>query len=313
MYVEGYVLQNRDVEGTGFNALVLSTGARKQKFACCQWAGTRYAYGPGTGEGEEGAGLGWEDFQVNRLRSGQRFEIAPHMRDFLDDPGMTLTHRTPERLTLRDVFVFPDLREVKCLRQVESHYVRGDQITNLIAEHGNLLVTGDDQSGKTALAKMLLQHLHEQGYVPVFVDGREKLPSDDRIYAQIEAQFAEQYSGAALGAYRQLDRDRRVLIVDDYHKLPHKRGAKRKLVGNTVQFAARVVLLAHDLELAAMDWAHPESLADGRARFMCYRILPSGHVGGNRIVERWLTHYGAETDVEDAALVHRLAWIFRAP
>lgn len=309
-YIEGGVLQATDSEESDFNALVVDTTTKKQKFAHLAWDGKRYELSEGTFRGSNGAGLAWEDYQVSRLRQREEFELKKNMSEYLEDPGLTLTQRDRGKLKLSDVFVFPDLHEVAYVTEEATNIVKGDRVLDFIIGTPHLLIVGDSQSGKTSLAKTLFINFHSEGKVPVLADGRKNPPGGARLYEYPEKLFVEQYGNASLAAYRQLDRKERVIIVDDYHKLVLKEKAKRKFVEALAKFAGHVILIAHDLELAMIDLAHPDSLTGGFVPFGYYRIQPFGHVRRNALVEKWLL-LGADNEINSGEFAHHMTMITR--
>lgn len=305
LYVEAGALQDSSSPGDStFNAFVLDLAARKQKMARFVWEGERYVLLGGSDAAGDGFGLVWDDFQVSRLRGRDAFEIAPAMREFLDDPGVNLAHRSRAMLQLSDLFVFPDLEEFVLAPKKVARVVRGNAVIDLVADAQRLLITGDTQAGKTCLAKVIFRHLHQGGYVPILVDGAARLPSGERLHARLVDLFAQQYHPDIRDAYRQLDRSRRVVIVDDFHKVSLNPDVRRAFISSLTRFANKVILLAHDLVLEATDLLNPRGRVDAAAEFVAYRILPFGRERRDALVDRWLLlDEGAESDV--AEIAHR--------
>jgi len=173
-----------------------------------------------------------------------------------------------------------------------------------------MLIVGDNSAGKSSLAKMTFRHLHEDGAVPILLSGEERFPNEDKLRDHLENAFCVQYDPTALEAYRQLDLDRIVIIIDDYHKMPIKRRAKRKLVTALSRYAGRIILLAHEFQLAVHDLTRPETVAEGGIRFDCYRVQPFGALAINKLVEKWLK-LGVEGDPDAPDFTHRHAEIMR--
>ncbi len=226
-YIEGGALQDSANSGSAFNALLLDVAQRKQKFFQLQWDESKLKYvvvsqQPSDDFSEEGTAAAeeWEDFLGNRLRKRGEFELNTASQSFLSEPGATLHHSVRGELVLDDIFVFPDLRQVVYKTEANPHFVPGRLVLELVENKPHLLISGDEQSGKTSLAKMLFKALHDAGRIPVYLDGNAKLPAGERLYAYIEAQFSKQYSRAALESYKQFDRARRVVLLDNYHRLP---------------------------------------------------------------------------------------------
>ena len=205
--VEGGVLQdNNDPTLSTFNVFIFDTSLRKQKFGHFTWKEDAYILTDGSSFGDEGSGLGWTDYQVNNLRAIDNFQLSDSMRRYLNDPGINLHHRDRGLLNLRDVFLYPDLTEIRTRGERFGQRVSGEYVRDLLSPSCKLLITGDTESGKTCLAKMLYLEFLAKGIIPVFLDANIRPPSGDRIFGHIDRLFSEQYSSGLLQAYRQLDK-----------------------------------------------------------------------------------------------------------
>lgn len=288
-YVEGGVLQDSaDPTVSTFNAFVLDITGRKQKATEFTWDGVRYVPLGVDGDAGDDFSLEWEDLQVARLRARDSFELNDTMQKNLDDLGISLAHRERGLLGLSDVFIFPDLQEVTHSAPESGRRILGDDVVDLVKKSPRLLILGDTDAGKTCLAKMVFRQLHQAGYVPVLIDAAGKLPTGERLYAKLVRLFDEQYSPCARDTYRQLDRGRRVIIVDNYHLASLNVAVRRNLIEDLTRFAAKVILLADDFVTEASDLLDPQSRVDGSAPFATFRILPLGHLRREAMIDKWL-------------------------
>ena len=287
--VEGGVLQdNNDPTLSAFNVFIFDTSLRKQKFGHFTWKEDAYILTDGSSFGDEGNGLGWRDYQVNDLRAVSQFQLSDSMQDYLNDPGISLHHRDRGFLKLRDVFIYPDLMEMRTRGERFGQRVSGECVRELLSPSSKLLITGDTESGKTCLAKMLFLELLDDGVVPVFLDATIKPPSGDRVYGHIEHLFSEQYSSRLLEAYRQLDKSCRAIIVDDYDKLPLPSAQKKEFLASLSLSVDRLIVFSHDITSDLEELTNPTRLPEGEGEIVHYRIQPFGYVGRNKITERWM-------------------------
>jgi len=299
-YVEGGALQDKNnPKQSVFNAFVLDIGERKQKAAKFNWDGTRYV----SAEATEEFAHEWSDLPITSRAAGSSFDISKSMQSILDDLGATLTHRNRGMLSLPDVFVFPDLAEIPYSSDRTNRLVPGPDVVSLMKSSPWVLMLGDSNAGKTCLARMLFRTLHRDGYVPILVDASAKLPTGDRLHGYLERLFGDQYDPSKRDAYRQLERDRRVIIVDDFHLLPARAEYRRSFIDALTQASAKVVLLANDLITEASSLFDPRSRSDGSNRFATFRILPFGHVRRNALVEKWLL-LGDASEMSDVQFAH---------
>ncbi len=296
-YVEGHVLQDRDdPTRSAFNLILVDTTAQKQKVLSVKWNGERYL---------AASAKDWEGFRT-RHRKGSEFQLKPKTIEFIESPGVDLTHRDRGVLKLSDVFVFPDVREIRLLTQQQGELVKADGIIGLLKQKPKLLLSGESQSGRTSLGKMLFSRLLDQGIVPVWLRGQRRPPQSDGLSRYVEGEFSEQYEPGSLDRYSQHDRRKKAIIVDDFHKIPLNGKARHAFVSNLAMLADTVVLLADDVAQNLTDVMRPS----GDATFSHYHIQPFGRVQRNEMIEKWFS-LSDNYDADGPEVARRLVEIDR--
>jgi hypothetical protein len=297
IYIEATALQDSysDVQ-SGFNLILVDAASKRQKVFNYKWSGDLYVVTTPTPQ--------WEDYQVNKIRSNKDLEVSEDFHKHLEDPGVSLSHPTKGVLTLSDIFVYPDLLEVS-YRPLEAPQIHGgDTLVQRILEENRVLITGPEKSGKTCLAKRLFSDFRKQGFVPALVDGASVLlHGDDRDYQKLAELVASQYRTHNIETIKQLDRVRRVLIVDNFHRLKTKKSTMQKIVKELTNFAGRVVVIANDVVHQINELLEAGELSEDLLVFKQYRIQQYGHVKRNELAERW---FGLDPDVAaDSSLFAR--------
>ena len=293
-FIEGGALQTAFPTESEFNVLVVDTQAQQQRFLRFVWETEMYVPAH---EGE------WEAFQVNRLRARHDFELGPEFSQFIEEPGATFDKPGVGRPTLAQIFVYPDLRRISLRTGDSTPPVASAQLFDA-TEPPSLLISGAEQSGKTALAKTVFSRLRDRGFVPVFVDGANFTPQrGDRLHEQLYRKFVEQYGTTAEEKFRQLERPRRALIIDNFHKIRLQAGESERVLDTLERFAGRVFLFTNDLAHAFGEILKAESVIEERASFAHYRIMPFGYSKRIDLTTRWLTLGGA---IDDELLAKRL-------
>lgn len=283
-YIEGGALFDPAYPGeSAFNALVIDTRQRKQKYAQFRWDGSKYAIADGF-LGHDGSGLRWEDFELSRLREHGGYELSPAMELSLNDLGLSISRSTHEQVQLNSIFVWPDLRVLSMKADDSIRSIRGPSVVDFVASHSRLLITGDEKSGKSCLARMLFRALRDRGHVPLLVDGGASIPAGDKAFGYLESLFCQQYGDLSLSNYQQLDRSKRTLIVDDVHRLSREKGSDPSLVDRLGLFAETVVLIGNDLLVAVDNLVRPGT----DATFVHAKIQPFGRARRHELVEKWL-------------------------
>lgn len=283
-YIEGGVLQESwDESISTFNALLVDLDAKKQKFFHFGWDGEMYV--PTLGSDES-----WDELQVNKLLARRDFEVNEGFQEYLEDPGVSLSHPEKGDLKLSQVFVYPDLREVTG-KEDTLRMVKGERLLDQIAGGRKLMILGADESGKSALAKCLFRGLHERGFVPVLVDGSDLRPrTDEKLYQDFYRSFGEQYSPRFLEKFKQLGRTQRVLIIDDFHRLNLRNPVvKQKFMRLVDDFADRYVLLTDDQSQQFGDLVSGEFAGDPLTKLPRYEIEELGHVARDDLMDKWFS------------------------
>ena len=298
-YIEGGVLQDSDApDASIFNVISVDTAEQKQKFTRFSWDGERYSRDDASIES-------WEEFRLNKLRAKGTFEFNERARVWLDDPEVTLAHPYVDNVRLSDIYVFPDLREVTLPSQ-KGKFVNGNAVLDFVCSEQVLLVTGDTQSGKTGLAKMLMLGLRARDEVPVFLDADLNIPKGEQLHRYLEGRFIAQYESGEREAYRQLDSRRRVAIVDNYERLRLPKKEKQRWLDTLEKFCGRIVLIAHEVILDIEDMTRPDS----SSCLVRYAIQPLGHARRNSLVEKWLL-LGGRSDSDAVQFAHNLTAVTR--
>jgi hypothetical protein len=145
-------------------------------------------------------------------------DITQEFTATLNDAGGNFTHAAKEKLTLEDVFVWPDVR-VWENEDVSKPRVRSARhLSSNLEQGGHVIIYGDDKSGKTTLLFWYFRELISRGYAPVYLKAsdlgiREENDTEKRISKAI----ADQYKHPS--AVEKLTKDKKVLLIDDVDRL----------------------------------------------------------------------------------------------
>jgi hypothetical protein len=215
-YLEGAVLQETNhPERAGFHAICVDLLAQRQRVVSFSW--TNDVFVP-TQHGD-----GWAAYQRGSRGGKRDFDLTDDSARWLDEPGAAFTHPgKPDDLRLSDIFVFPNLKEFSIDDNDDFVYgslIEGRDVLKTLGAKGRVLVFGRQQAGKTTLAKVLLRAFYNKGITPVFISGDDITASHlklEKFEELIEARFQRQYRNPMLPKFQQLDRDKTLVVVDDF-------------------------------------------------------------------------------------------------
>lgn len=315
--IEGSALQDRYSAISEFNIVSIDVG--RQQFSCERFAftGARYV-------GDEGDQ--WFPMRALPKRSGGEFQLTSAFGRTLSDPGATLRHPDKQNLVLEDFYVFPDLdlpgsRRDRNLRLAALAGKKSARTLKLLDSlERNVLLEGEDSVGKTRLLYRLFTSYHEQGYLPLLIDGRKlKSATDSELRKLLRHAVVEQYGADNLERFDQAKAERKILLVDDFDSCGLNEDGKRKALDYfQTGFHWRVVTVGGNFEAVELVTSSKLVLLEA---FVHYRILPLGYERRGELVSKWnaLGHtevttpnqwlqscYQAERMIE-AAKLHHLA------
>jgi len=95
-------------------------------------------------------------------------KISEDFLSYLQDTGVKFVNQEGVTSAINDFFVYPDLKVVRESLDEMPLDISGEEILN----HGDrILIYGDEQSGKTTLAKRLFLDAQSLGFIPIFIEG----------------------------------------------------------------------------------------------------------------------------------------------
>ena len=224
-----------------------------------------------------------ETVDLNRERKTDEFR---HSQDFLKSlrkMSIPLHNSENVKMTLDEFFVYPDLERINT-RQIkvdedftDSSFILDDQHDKLI------LLEGDDQSGKTSLLNMYYLRLVDKYMYPLLVKGKNITENLDKVFSHA---FTDQYNGEDKERYAQFDKERKVLLVDNFDECQLNDTVKKEVIDRMLDRFNKVIITTKENEGVASSYF----LMEKKDTFMA-RIKPLGHVKRNELVRKFYTTY----------------------
>jgi predicted MPP superfamily phosphohydrolase len=281
-YLEGAILQDPNhPERSSFNTVGIDLEQRKQRVQVWSWNRKDERY-------DSKEDTDWIELQRNLYRLREEYRLTDYFDRWLKDPGVRFTHPEVEEISLEDLFVYPDLRQSNLPGDDEpsSAFVRGE-VPVFILQHQHILVVGPERCGKTSLAKTIFQDFRGRDLVPVLISGEElRSYSESSVMSTVQRKFEEQYASPGLEAFRQLESEEKVIIVDDIDRAPVNLRGRDKII-DTLKGICGVVVLLGDERLRLDDMITPEAEKLAMWSFTQCEILPFGHLRRADLIEKW--------------------------
>ncbi len=199
--------------------------------------------------------------------------ISDSFLSFLENAEMlTKAHSKKEKVTLSDIFIFPDLKKYDDIREYEKSE-SSEKLINNFLDYSKVLIAGVNQSGKTTLCKKIFLSLREWNYFPVYISDKNSLFLG-KIENKIVSAFFEQYEEISIDEVK----DRIIPIVDDFHFAKNK----EKNIRSLSAYQRQVVIVDDIFSLNIKD----ESIIQSYTHFKIKELNPSLR---NKLIEKW-TH-----------------------
>jgi hypothetical protein len=225
---------------------------------------------------------GWKDVYdglkrvIERKNKEKSSNNTVGFQNFLNDAEMLKSaHSQKTVVKLDDIFVFPNLSKINYDDEKEDSLSSEEQLINEFFNLKKILIAGEDQSGKTALCKIVYSKLRSRSFFPVYIIDKT-LKFDGLIRNRIEAAFKEQYENISLS---DVDISRIIIIIDGFHFASSSR--KQKILKDMEMYIYQILIVDDIFALNIND----ESLTKNYYR---YRIDQFGPVLRDLLIRKWI-------------------------
>lgn len=222
--------------------------------------------------------------------------------EYLDKPNIPLTHPRKENLLLSDIFVFPDLEPLsdfnsKLVQYIDSEQILGDTIQDRV-----IIIEGENQSGKSSLLHMLYSSWYKKGIYPLLLHG--DTIKHYNISELLKNAYKKQYqsNNYSYELYMQLNRTKRILIIDDIDKSIIKTDYKSILLNNALcNFEKIIITTGQQIDLRNI-LLHMN--VNNNIKY--YRILSLGYLKRNTLIEKWIRLGQDVITLDDSLLLNQI-------
>lgn len=303
-HIEGAVLQQEhEGEESGFNVLIVDLEKQQHKIYQYAWEGDIYV---------PSSESGWRSYQSWKLMSKLSFVInSAFEKGFLSELGAQIRHPNKSEIVLEGLFVYPHLRDLTVDKSRDKEALKDVVEAKCLCEihetENRVLLVGSENSGKTTLCKTMFKHYYENGYVPIYLDGRRLKSTSIEYFSRVVGDcFTEQYSGDAhsVEKFKQLENDKKLVIIDDFDKLRLNIKSRSVLLSNINEHYPNIIITGSDLFPIGEILSEEKQTDFAIDKYRQYQILPFGHLMRSRLVEKWNT-LGKEEIIDEEELIRK--------
>lgn len=276
-YVEGGVLQAHDHRTPpSFNLIELDLD--EQQYACelHTWNGTLFAP-------QEMAA--WQDYRLLPKKRRNVLVLSDEFKKQLEDPGGAFSHPGKQKITLSDVYVFPDLLRCGGSDPKIKETVNSGSLRDLELLTNGILIKGDEKGGKTSLIYQLIRHFHDSGCAPLILRGSNLKPTERDLKKIIDQAVAHQYGLDAVARFKQTPSAQKIVFVDDFDILKLTNSQRAEILRMLQAEFGGLLLTVSDL--FEMDEVINEGAIRALVGFKEYALLEFGHKLRFELIRKW--------------------------
>lgn len=209
-------------------------------------------------------------------------EISDDFKIFLNDAGVDFTHKYREKVTLKDIYIFPNLESFNTPDSSEEEIkttIKSQELLNNINNFkpNRIVILGDKSSGKTSFCKVCFQKIFEkENFYPIFIQG-EEIKDLKRIEKLKNRLLNEQYSSSKIPISKKA-----FLIIDDFNNTKIRPEYLKKFLKDLIESDFSFILI-WDEYLTLNDIF--DSLI---SKMDVYEILPFGRKDRYDLIKKWL-------------------------
>jgi len=227
----------------------------------------------------------------------------------LQDIGIKFNHPYKENLTLEDVFVYQDLDILKDASENNKIFseISAKELEDIDKIHYTMIY-GSHASGKSTLSNRLQLKYIEEKYIPIALKGID-IKSNSFYPNQIEKfilkSFKQQYKNvkSKISKLDQLDKDKIILIIDDFQNAKLNTEYKSEFMSNLVNLKYKSIIVFAD-DTLQLEATTESKLAESLLEFTHYKILEMGHKVRDRMIKKWVS-LGIDREIENKTLIFK--------
>lgn len=287
----GKELQDRDSDSSAFT--VLNFDSSFQNFEIIDFAWSSHSY--------ERVISKTMPFTKNTASLRRVSQPNAEALEKANDLGVVVTHFAKEDVSLHDLFTWPDLSQNNfCDEKAASVMIRTNTLEELNSSNLNIFV-GNSCSGKTAIANMLFLCEESSSSCCILLNGTVFTTADEcRIREVIENTYSAQYSPECLEEFRQLPKDHRSIIIDDFDLIRNVKSRRSNILDYVCSYFGRVtILLSSSIELTSL---LASKTLGGKEKIIYYEIMPFGNRKRKEMISKWYrlnTNSLSDDDISD--------------
>ena len=240
-----------------------------------------------------------ETVDLNRERKTDEFRHNAEFLKSLRKMSIPIHNSENVKMTLDEFFVYPDLERMNTRQiKVDEDFTDSSSIID-DKQYKLVMLEGDDQCGKTSLLNMYYLRFVDKYLYPLYVKGKNINENIDKVLGNA---FVDQYSSEDKEKYSQYDKERKVLLVDNFDECLLNDTLKKKVIDQMLERFSKVIITTKENEGVSSSYFLME-----KKETLMARIKPLGHVKRNELVKKFYSTYDVNaTTLKQQALLEQV-------
>lgn len=234
---------------------------------------------------------GWINYKKIIENRNKKFKLSNEMVKFTTDIGINLSHPRKERLSLSDIYVYPNLNILSIYEDKRTvntkEHISAKELRILDKQNNYIFILGDEKYGKTSLAKKMYLDFFKEDLCPIYINSLNiKSKHCREVKSLVLECFEEQYESEKLEYFKQLNNNKKVIIIDDIDKIQVSSKLKYIFIKNLSEIYTNIIIFANTLfDFQELLNANNEIILN--TIFKQYRIKSFGYKLRNKLIHRW--------------------------
>ncbi|MFY0762187.1 metallophosphoesterase [Metabacillus dongyingensis] len=293
-HIEGAALQENGIENSHFNLIILDINEMSNKVIEFKWNGKLYS---------QISDSGWLSIKDKNI-TNSKLNLNNEFRNHLKNPGAPYRHPKKQEILLDDLYIYPDVKEILVSdgKQEVSNIKNIQTVFKEITKEEQWIIIGDKKSGKSTLCKILFRDFFEKGVFPILFNGNDISNTNiDRFRNKLKDKIEKQYSENQIEKYLQLNRNQKVLIIDDWHKCRLNTNHKNQLLESLHKEFEFIIITANELYNISEHFTH-KIIENSEIAIKKFEIQEFGYSLRSDLINKW-NLLGQEHFIEEEDLI----------
>ncbi|EGR0728571.1 metallophosphoesterase [Vibrio cholerae] len=211
------------------------------------------------------------------------FKVRDSYYEMLVDVGTGFSHPAKDELNIHDIFIY---QNVKNIDSNSTTTIKRESSRDIFSRYpdDNIVLSGEESTGKTTLLKKLCLDTLSDGKFSVFLDGSEIKRSDRFKDNKIEEHIKKQYEDFSFDRLLSTSQDR-YIFIDNFNLIRGDENSLLKLIQNLKKYFTKLILTVSDSYTLNYDKIKGDGILNDS--FIKLEILKLGHASRWELITKW--------------------------